>query len=141
VIAGGRGRVLVNPDAIHTYHYVPDVARGLAILGTADDDAYGKPWMLPCAPVESMRALVARFSYYFGRNVGLTVMPRWAMIALGLLVPMIREINEMSYQWDEPFVIDDRSFRATFNTEPTEPQNAAADTVTWAKSHYGFSRP
>jgi len=28
VIAGGRGRVLVDPDAIHTYHYVPDVAWG-----------------------------------------------------------------------------------------------------------------
>ena len=141
VIAGRRGGVLVNPDAIHTYHYVPDVAAGLAMLGTAGDNAYGKPWMLPCAPAESMRALVSRFSHYLGRNVGLTVMPRWAMTALGLVVPMIREIHEMSYQWDEPFVIDDQRFRATFNTQqPTEPQRAAADTVTWAKSHYALSR-
>jgi nucleoside-diphosphate-sugar epimerase len=137
VIAGGRGRVLVNPDAIHTYHYVPDVAAGLAILGTAGDDAYGKPWMLPCAPAESMRALVARFARYLGRDIGLTVMPRWAMKALGIVMPMIQEINEMMYQWDETFVIDDRRFRAAFNTEPTEPERAAADTVTWAKSHYG----
>jgi hypothetical protein len=62
------------------------------------------------------------------------------MKALGLVVPMIREIDEMMYQWDEPFVIDDQRFRTTFNTEPTEPQRAAADTVTWAKSHYGFPR-
>jgi nucleoside-diphosphate-sugar epimerase len=140
VIAGGRGRVLVDPDAIHTYHYVPDVAAGLAVLGTAGDDAYGKPWMLPCAPAESMRALVARFSHHLGREVGLTVLPRLARKALGLLVPMIREINEMSYQWDEPFVIDDQRFRATFKTQPTEPQRAAADTVTWAQSRYGLSR-
>jgi nucleoside-diphosphate-sugar epimerase len=140
-IAGGRGRVLVDPDAIHTYHYVRDVAAGLATLGTAADDAYGKPWMLPWAPAESMRALVARLSHYFGRDIGLTVMPRWAMKTIGLVVPMIGEINEMIYQWDEPFVIDDRRFRATFNAEPTEPGRAAADTVTWAKSHYGRSRP
>ena len=138
VIAGGRGRILVDPDAIHTYHYVADVAAGLATLGTAGDDASGKPWMLPCTPAESMRALVARFSHYLGRDIGLTMMPRWAMKALGLVVPMIREINEMMYQWDEPFVIDDQRFRATFNAEPTEPQRAAADTVTWAKSHYAF---
>ena len=75
-----------------------------------------------------------------GRDIGLTVMPRWARKALGLVVPMIREINEMMYQWDEPFVIDGQRFRATFNTEPTEPQRAAADTVTWAKSHYGIQR-
>jgi len=49
-IAGKRGRVLVDPDAIHTYHYIPDVAAGLATLGMAGDDAYGRPWMLPCAP-------------------------------------------------------------------------------------------
>jgi nucleoside-diphosphate-sugar epimerase len=136
VIAGGRGRVVVNPDAIHTYHYVPDVAAGLATLGTAGDDAYGTPWMLPCAPPESMRGLVARFSRYLGRDIGLTVMPRWAMRALGIVVPMMREINEMLYQWDEPFVIDDRRFRDAFKTEPTDVERAAADTVAWAKGHY-----
>jgi nucleoside-diphosphate-sugar epimerase len=140
VIAGGRGRVLVNPDAIHTYHYVPDVAAGLATLGTAGDDAYGQPWMLPCAPAEPMRALVARFSRYLGRDIELTVTPRWAMRALGLVVPMIREINEMMYQWDEPFVIDDRRFRKAFAAEPTEVERAAADTVTWAKGHYPSPR-
>jgi len=137
VIAGRRGRVVVNPDAIHTYHYVPDVAAGLAMLGTAGDNAYGKPWMLPCAPAESMRALVARFSHCLGRDIGITVMPRWAIKMLGLAVPMIREINEMMYQWDEPFVIDDQRFRAAFNTHPIERQRAAAETVGWAKSYYG----
>ena len=136
VIAGARGRVFVNPDMIHTYHYVPDVAAGLAMLGTASNDVYGKPWMLPCAPAEPMRALVARFSRYLGRNIGLAVMPRWAMKTLGLVVPIIREVNEMLYQWDEPFVIDDRRFRAAFAAEPTELERAAADTVAWAKSHY-----
>jgi nucleoside-diphosphate-sugar epimerase len=140
VIAGRRGRVLVNPDAIHTYHYVPDVALGLAMLGTAGDDAYGKPWMLPCAPAESMRTLVARFSRYWSRDIGLTVMPRWVMKALGQVVPIIREVNEMMYQWDEPFVIDDQRFRAAFSAESTEPQRAAADTVAWAKSHYATPR-
>ena len=137
VIAGGRGRVLVNPDAIHTYHYVPDVAAGLATLGTAGDEAYGKPWILPCTPAESIRALTARFSRHLGRDIQLMVMPRWAMSALGLVVPMIREIKEMSYQWDEPFVTDDRRFRAAFAAEPVEADRAAAETVEWAKRHYG----
>src|SRR6185437_6908300 len=105
----------VNPDAIHTYHYVPDVAAGLATLGTAGDDACGKPWMLPCAPAEPMRALVARFSRHLGREIGLRVMPRWAVKALGVMAPMIGEIGEMLYQWDEPFVIDDQRFRAAFH--------------------------
>jgi hypothetical protein len=106
------------------------------MLGTAGDEAYGKAWMLPCTPAESMRALVARFSRYLGRDIGLRAMPRWAVKALGLVIPMIREIDEMLYQWDEPFVIDDRRFRAAFHVEPVERERAAADTVAWAKSHY-----
>jgi nucleoside-diphosphate-sugar epimerase len=137
VIAGGRGRVLVDPHAIHTYHYVPDVAAGLAILGTAGDEACGKPWMLPCTPAESMSDLAERFSRYLGRDIRLTVLPRWFMKALGIVMPMMAEIGEMMYQWDEPFIIDDSRFRAAFSTGPIEPERAAADTVVWAKSHYG----
>jgi nucleoside-diphosphate-sugar epimerase len=136
VIAGGRGRVLVNPDAIHTYHYVPDVAAGLAALGTAGDDAFGKPWMLPCAPAESMRALVARLSRCLGRDIRFAKLPRWAIQALGPVVPMLGEINEMMYQWEEPFVIDDSRFRAAFPCKPAEAGQAASDTVEWAQSHY-----
>jgi nucleoside-diphosphate-sugar epimerase len=136
VVAGKKGRVLVNPDAIHTYHYVPDVAAGLAVLGTAADDAYGRPWMLPCTPAESLRALAARFSRYLGREIGITVMPRWAVKALGVFVPILREVDEMEYQWDEPFIVDDRRFRERFAAEPADVERAAADTVAWAKGHY-----
>ncbi len=136
-IAGKRGRVLVNPDAIHTYHYIPDVAAGLAALGTANDDAYGRPWMLPCAPAETMRALVARFSRELGRKIDLMTVPRIVLKILALVVPFLREIDEMLYQWEEPFVIDDRRFRAQFGLGPEDVKRAAADTVVWAKVHYG----
>jgi nucleoside-diphosphate-sugar epimerase len=136
-IAGKRGRVLVDPDAIHTYHYIPDVAAGLAALGTAGDDVYGRPWMLPCAPAETMRALVARFSRELGREIELMTMPRTVLKILALVVPLLREIDEMAYQWEERFEINDRQFRARFGQGPEDVKRAAADTVAWAKSHYG----
>jgi hypothetical protein len=56
------GRTVYSPfplDPIHTYHYIPDVADGLATLGCADEGAdegaYGHPWMLPCAPAGTLR--------------------------------------------------------------------------------------
>jgi nucleoside-diphosphate-sugar epimerase len=136
VMAGMRGRVLVDPDAIHTYHYIPDVAAGLAALGKAGDDAYGHPWMLPCAPAETMRALVARFSLELGREIRLRTMPRMVLKTLALMVPLLREIDEMLYQWDEPFVINGRRFREQFGQGPQDMERAAADTVAWAKLHY-----
>src|SRR6266700_1547723 len=113
-IAGKRGRVLVNPDAIHTYHYIPDVAAGLAALGTANDDAYGRPWMLPCAPAETMRALVARLSRELGRKIDLMTEPRIVLKIVALVVTSIRDIDDILYQWQEPLVIDDRRFHGQF---------------------------
>lgn len=136
-LAGKTVRVLADPDAIHTYHYIPDVAAGLLTLGCADADAYGRPWMLPCAPAGTLRDLVARFSSRLGREIKLAEAPRWLLQSIGLFVPLVREVNEMKYQWDEPFVINDRQFRERFGRGATDPDAAAAATVAWAQKHYG----
>ena len=57
---------------------------------------------------------------------------------MGLVVPLMREINEMLYQWDEPFVVDDRRFRERFGMHPTDADEAAQATVNWAKATYGL---
>jgi nucleoside-diphosphate-sugar epimerase len=136
VMAGKRGRVVIRPDAVHTYHYISDVAAGLAALGTAVSDVEGRPWMLPCAPAETLRQLVDRFARQLARSIRLTVLPPSALRLLGLFVPIMRELAEMSYQWDEPFVVDDRRFRERFPLRPTDPDEAARATVAWATAHY-----
>jgi nucleoside-diphosphate-sugar epimerase len=136
-ITGRPGRVIVDPDARHTYHYIPDVVAGLATLGTAGDDALGKVWMLPCQPAETMRALVDRFAQVLGRPIPITTMPRWLIRILAVFVPLVREVNEMLYQWDEPFIVDDRRFRDRFHVQPADPMDAARDTVAWAQREYG----
>ncbi len=46
-----------NPDLPHTYSYVPDIAAGLATLGT-DARAMGQVWHLPGPPTGTTRALL-----------------------------------------------------------------------------------
>jgi hypothetical protein len=58
------------------------------------------------------------------------------MKAVGLAVPLVREMNEMLYQWDEPFMVDDRRFRERFALQPTDAEEAARATVEWAKKTY-----
>jgi nucleoside-diphosphate-sugar epimerase len=45
-VAGKRADFIGNPDLPHTYSYVPDIAAGLATLGT-DARAAGEMWHLP----------------------------------------------------------------------------------------------
>ena len=136
VLKGRSGQVIANPDAIHTYHYIPDVAGGLATLGAAPDEAFGRPWMLPCRPAETVRDLARRLEKTFGTPIALTVVPPWMLWVLGIFLPPLREMPEMQYQWAEPFVIDDRHFRERFDVEPEDADRAAAATVAWARAHY-----
>jgi len=63
--------------------------------------------------------------------------PRMAPKILALVVPILREVDEMVYQWEGSFEINDASFRARFGQGPEDVERAAADTVAWAKVHYG----
>jgi hypothetical protein len=83
-----------------------------------------------------MRDLVARFARPLGRAIRLAGVPRWAVKTAGVCVPLLREVGEMLYQWDEPFVINDRRFRERFRQEPANANEAVAATVAWAQQHY-----
>lgn len=127
----------VDPDAVHTYHYILDVAAGLAQLGRAHADALGRAWMLPCQPAGTLRDLATRCAQALVRPIHVSKIPKAALRAIGLFVPLVREMNEMLYQWDEPFVVDDRRYRERFSPKPVAAETAARATVVWAQQHYG----
>ena len=137
VLAGKTAYSPFPMDAVHTYHYIPDVAAGLMTLGCADADAFGRPWMLPCAPAGTLQDVVARLAGASGRTLKVAQVPGWIMKTMALAMPLMRELGEMRYQWDEPFVVDDRQFRERFQQMPEDVDKAAAATLEWALQHYG----
>jgi hypothetical protein len=54
-----------------------------------------------------------------------------AVRALGLVNPMMRELAEMAYQFDEPFVLDTSRYESTFGAVATPLADAVAATVDW----------
>jgi hypothetical protein len=89
--------------------------------------------MLPCAPAVSTRDLVGRFAGALGRPIPLRRAPRLVMRAAGLFLGIARELNEMSYQWEEPFVVDDARFLARFGDLATPLDVAARETLADAR--------
>jgi nucleoside-diphosphate-sugar epimerase len=139
-IAGKTARVLIDPDAVHTYHFIPDVAAGLATLGLATDDVTGYAWMLPCQPAGTLRELVRRFVVALGHDFHVAGVPRILTKVIGIFDPLVREIGEMLYQWDEPFIVDDRRFRERFHAAPTPTDLAVQEKVAWAMARFGESQ-
>ena len=120
--------VFGDPDMPHAYNYTPDVARGLAILGERPE-AIGKVFHLPTAWTGSSRELLARFGEALGRPARVRTVPAWMLTTLGVFSPTLRAIRPMLYQWEQPFVLDDRRFRETFDVQPTPIDEAIASTL------------
>ena len=129
-VAGKRADFIGNPDLPHTYSYVPDIAKGLATLGT-DERAVGGVWHLPGPETVTTRELLGLVADEIGHPVGVRSLPKLAVRALGLFNPTIREVVEMSYEFDAPFVLDTTKYQSTFGTDATPLPSAIAATVAW----------
>ncbi len=132
-VAGKRADFLGNPDVPHTYSYVPDVAAGLATLGT-DGRAVGGVWHLPGPETVTTRELLEILGGEVGHPVAIRSVPKLIMRALGLFNPMMRELAEMAYEFEEPFVLDTSKYESTFGAAGTPLAAAIASTVAWYRS-------
>jgi len=132
-IAGKRADFIGNPDLPHTYSYVPDIAKCLATLGT-DQRAIGQVWHLPGPETVTTRALLDIIADRVGHPVAIRNVPKSAMHVLGVFSPMMRGLAEMSYEFDQPFILDTSKYEATFGATPTLLTSAIDDTVAWYRA-------
>ena len=121
-IAGKRADFIGNPDLPHTYSYVPDIAVGLATLGT-EERAVGGVWHLPGPETVTTRQLFELLADDVGHPVGVRNLPKLAVRVMGVFNPLLRELVEMSYEFDESFVLDTRKYESDIR----EHRDAARD--------------
>jgi nucleoside-diphosphate-sugar epimerase len=132
---GKSATVLGNPDQPHTYTYIPDIGEGLAVLGE-HPDAPGQVWHLPNDPdTRTTRQLVQMVYEQAGRpRARLRAMPPLLLRALGLVNPTLRELVEMQYQFDEPFVVDSSKIDSKLRVSATPIEQALSDTLATYRS-------
>ncbi|MCB1496477.1 MAG: NAD-dependent epimerase/dehydratase family protein [Bauldia sp.] len=129
-VAGKSARLLGDPDQPHSFTFLGDAARVLATLGT-DSRAAGGVWHVPNAPARTQREIVAMIAGIVGHDVGVAPTPRWLLRLLGLFVPDIRALDEMRYEFTQPFVVDGSRFTGTFGIEATPLADSIRATVDW----------
>jgi nucleoside-diphosphate-sugar epimerase len=132
-LAGKRADFIGNPNLLHTYSFAPDVAAGLATLGT-DERALGQVWHLPGPETVTTRAALDLVAGELGHPVGIRNVPKLVVRALGLFNPLLRELSEMSYEFEEDFVLDTSKFEATFGISGTPLITALSETMAWYRS-------
>jgi nucleoside-diphosphate-sugar epimerase len=130
VLAGRSVRVLGNPDLPHTYSYIDDIGRGLVTLG-GDSRASGQIWHLPNSETLTTRHFIQRIAARAGTPVRVRLTPSIVLRGLGLFNPNVRELIEMLYEFEEPFVVDDGKYVRTFGPGATPLDEALQRTLGW----------
>ena len=129
-LAGKTATVLGDPDQPHTYTYIPDIGEALAVLGE-HPDAPGQVWHVPNDPdTRSTRQLVDLIYHDAGQpRTKLRAMPPLMLRALGLFNPAARELTEMQYLFEEPFVVDSSKIANKLDVHATPIEQALVSTL------------
>jgi nucleoside-diphosphate-sugar epimerase len=129
-LANKTASVLGDADQPHTYTYIPDIGEGLAVLGE-HPDAPGEVWHLPNDPdTRTTRQLVGIIYRQAAQSrTRLRSMPAPLLRALGVINPTVRELLEMRYQFDEPFVVDSSKITHRLGLSATPLEQALAQTL------------
>ena len=131
LVAGKSAAATGRIDVEHSFSYLPDLARGMVVLGDRDEAA-GRAWHLPVMDPITVRAFLERAFAVAGMPVKIRVDGPLMLRAAGLFVPMAREVGVVMYQWTEPFISDWSAFEAAFGPfERTSLDDALAVTIAW----------
>jgi nucleoside-diphosphate-sugar epimerase len=119
LLAGKNVQVLGSPDTLHTWTYTEDMAATLVAIG-ADERAWGRAWHVPSTLDCTQREAISRLAAMAGvPTPKVSTVPAILLKALGLVNPMMRELPEVSYQLDQPFVMDSSAAQRELGLVPT----------------------
>ena len=132
LLAGRAIDTISNIDQPHSWSYAPDVAEGLLQLGLHPELA-GQTLHLPVLPAQTGRSLLDALAAELQVPLRTRRMPGWLLRLLGTFNPVLRELPEMQYQFDHPFVMSDARIRRLLAVEPTPLAAQIAATAAWLR--------
>jgi nucleoside-diphosphate-sugar epimerase len=126
--------MLGNLNQPHSFTYVKDFGKALAIAGT-DDRALGKIWHVPSGKPYTQNELAALLSEELGYPVKTRATGKLMLSLIGLFNKSANEVVEMLYEFNEPFILNSDLMERTFGLTDTPMEQRIKETLEWAKFH------
>lgn len=133
-LAGKAAQVAGNIDTPHTYTYIDDFGKGLVVLGE-HDEAFGRAWHVPSGETLTTRQILTMIYEELGQPPKFSVLSKMMMRIGGLFIPAAREMVEMMYEFEKPFVVDHSQFARAFGDHSTPHRDAIRATLAWFRAN------
>ena len=116
---GKKAQCLGKMDVKHSFTYTPDAGKATAILGNTKD-AYNQVWHLPTASnPHTMRELVEMIATLLQVKPKYMSANSFMVRLIGIFVPIMREMVEMMYQYEQDYIFISDKFEKRFDFKPT----------------------
>ncbi len=120
--AGKTPQWIGNPKRIHSFTFTPDAGKSVAVLGNTPS-AYNQTWhALTSSEKITGESLLRLACEAAGRPYGVQALPKFGVRLLGVFIPILREITEMMYQYEEDYFFDSTKYSRAFEASATSYQ-------------------
>ncbi|MBC8172442.1 MAG: NAD-dependent epimerase/dehydratase family protein [Chitinophagales bacterium] len=128
-IKGKKADWFADANKIHTFTFTPDAVKATALLGNTPE-AFNQTWHVPTTSEKlAGKQWIELFAKELHVKSSYRVLPRWLMRGLGIFMPIMRELEEMAYQFDRDYIFDSSKFEKRFGIKATSPQEGARLTI------------
>ena len=119
-------------DKIHAYTFTPDIGRACVNLALSDK-MKGDVWHLPTASAISANEMSKLIATEMNVKHKVTPLRGTMLSILGLFIPVLKEIKEMMYQYDEDYRFSSAKYENAFGEKATSYQEGVKKTTAFYK--------
>ena len=126
---GKNVQLLGELDKLHTWTDPEDVAH-LMMVVAKEEIAWGKPWHVPSNGPMTQRHVIRDIALELGvKDPKVSSVPPLLEKLLGTFNPVIRELRNTAYQFNQPFIMSDEKARKVFGLQPKPWETVIRDLV------------
>ncbi|UKA49381.1 NAD-dependent epimerase/dehydratase family protein [Arthrobacter sp. FW305-123] len=140
ILAGKAVQFIGSINQPHSFTYVPDLAAAM-IAAARQPELWNTVLHAPTGPAVTQRDMAAAHAEAAGVAAPkMSAVPGWVLRVAGIFSTDMRELAELLYQFERPFVMDSSQSQKLLGIEPTPLAEAAAATVAWWRGGVPLSR-
>jgi len=107
-----------NPKKLHNFSYIPDMGKGMYLLGQ-NPDSDNQIWHMSTALAMPGIKFIELAARIYGVKPKYFAINKFMLWAYGLFNKLVMGVVEMYYQYDHDYIFDSSKFEKAFNFKPT----------------------
>ncbi|MGP6207388.1 NAD(P)H-binding protein [Cuniculiplasma sp. SKW3] len=103
---------IINPDVLHSFTYIEDAARPTLLM--VENDDMGEVYHISSNAITG-REFISKIFSHLGKSPKIRVYKEWELRLYSFINSQVREVLELSYEFEEPYVMSSEKFSSRYS--------------------------